>query len=80
MQRYRYTDDALSSYVFCPDRYKGFALDFSPFSESSVNTFANFFKICVGIYVFLSAYGLTCSYIKWNNAVIRDFSLTAISK
>ena len=54
-----------------PDRYKGFALDFSPFSESSVNTFANFFKICVGIYVFLSAYGLTCSYIKWNNGNSR---------
>ena len=54
-----------------PDRYKGFTLDFSPFAESSVNTFANFFKICVGVYVFLSAYGLTCSYNKWNNGNSR---------
>lgn len=54
-----------------PDRYKGYTLDFSPFTESSINSFANFFKICVGIYVFLSAYGLTCSYNKWNNGNSR---------
>lgn len=54
-----------------PDRYKGYTLDFSPFTESSINSFANFFKICVGIYVFLSAYGLTCSYQKWNKGNSR---------
>ena len=54
-----------------PERYEGATLDFSPFAESDVNTFANFFKICVGIYVFLSAYGLTCSYKKWNGGDSR---------
>ena len=56
-----------------PDRYKNFTVDFSPFSESSINSFANYLKICVGIYAFLSAFGLTCSYQKWKKSDSRFF-------
>lgn len=45
-----------------PDRYPGRDISFAPFIEADVNIFANFLKVCVGIYVFLSAYGLTLSY------------------
>lgn len=45
-----------------PDRYEGFTIQFTPFSELTANQIADFFKLCVGIYVFISAFGLTRSY------------------
>ena len=36
------------------DRFKGFDIDFFPFSQYSMVTLATVFKICVGMYVFLS--------------------------
>lgn len=47
-----------------PERYGGFAISFAPLSEGMVNHIADFLKICVGIYVFVSAFGLTESYKK----------------
>lgn len=44
-----------------PERYKGYEIIFSPFTESLTNTVASYFKICVGIFVILSAYGMTIS-------------------
>lgn len=45
-----------------PDRYKGQEVIFAPFSESVWNEWALYFKICVAIFVFISAYGLTISF------------------
>ena len=47
-------------------RFSDLSIDFWPLSQNTVVQIANFMKICVGIYVFLSAYGLTLSYGKWN--------------
>lgn len=53
------------------DRFEGFTVDFFPFSQAAVVTFSNFLKICVGMYVFLSGYGLTISLKKYSS----DYSL-----
>ena len=45
-----------------PDRYKGQNVIFAPFSEASWNEWGLFFKICVPIFVFISAYGFTISF------------------
>lgn len=50
------------------DRYAGYTIDFAPFSPDGVMNVAGFFKICVGMYVFLSAFGLTLSYRKRNGS------------
>lgn len=47
-----------------PDRYAGKTIVFAPFTEECVNWWALFFKICVAIFVFLSAYGITLSFQK----------------
>ena len=47
-----------------PERYKGQQIDFTPFSESFINSVALSMKICVAIFVFISAYGITLSYKK----------------
>lgn len=44
------------------NRYKGKDVKFAPFSETVWNEWALFFKICVAIFVFISAYGLTISF------------------
>lgn len=46
-------------------RFSDLSIDFWPLSQNTAVQIANFMKICVGIYVFLSAYGLTLSYSKW---------------
>ncbi len=46
------------------DRYAGFAIDFRPLTESSVNWLAYTLKICVTIFTFMSAYGMTLSLRK----------------
>lgn len=45
-----------------PDRYEEFTIQFTPLTELTVNQIADFCKLCVGIYVFISAFGLTRSY------------------
>lgn len=47
-----------------PERYKGQEVIFLPFSEITWNEWGLFFKICVSIFVFVSAYGLTISFKK----------------
>lgn len=47
-------------------RFSDLSIDFWPLSQNAAVQIANFMKICVGIYVFLSAYGLTLSYQKWD--------------
>lgn len=47
-------------------RFSDLSIDFWPLSQNTAVQIANFMKICVGIYVFLSAYGLTLSYSRWD--------------
>lgn len=46
------------------DMYKNINVNFFPLTEKIVNLFSWFGKNCVSIFVFLSAYGLTVSYMK----------------
>jgi len=50
-----------------PDRFEGLTVSFTPFSQTFIVTISNFLKICVGMYVFLSGYGLTVSLKKYGN-------------
>ena len=45
-----------------PERYEGQTVIFDPFSEALVNKAALSMKICVALFVFISAYGITVSY------------------
>ncbi|MCM1232538.1 MAG: hypothetical protein NC489_20635 [Ruminococcus flavefaciens] len=44
------------------DRFEDYVINFKPFSQDFIVNIANYDKICVGIYVFISAYGLTLAY------------------
>lgn len=44
--------------------YSGYFVDFSPFPEYFVNNIATFGKFCVGIFAFISGYGLA---LKWDH-------------
>lgn len=43
-------------------RFKGYEISFAPFQQDAVVKVADFGKICVGMYVFISIYGLTKAY------------------
>lgn len=45
-----------------PGMYENISISFFPLTESIVNNISWFGKICVSIFCFLSAYGLTISY------------------
>lgn len=47
-------------------RFENYQVNFLPFESDSVVHVAAFFKICVGMFAFLSAYGLTLSLKKYN--------------
>ena len=53
-------------------RFEGYTVSFFPFSQEFIVLLSNFFKICVGMYVFLSGYGLAISMKKYGN----DYTLT----
>ncbi len=55
-----------------PDRYKQYEVIFSPLSQDAVTKIAAFFKICVGMYAFLSAYGMTVSLMKQSKRQIPN--------
>ncbi len=46
------------------DRWEGYTVSFYPLGEARVAELANFGKICVAIFVFISAFGITKSYLK----------------
>ena len=56
-----------------PERYKGMNVIFTPFAEEQFNWICWSFKICVAVFTFLSAFGITLSY-KQENAC---YDLTA---
>ena len=45
-------------------KFKAHGVLFAPFSKSTVVTLSLWAKVCVGIFVFLSAYGITISLKK----------------
>ena len=49
-----------------PERYEGQTVIFEPFSEELFNSVTLTMKICVAIFAFISAYGITLSYKKSN--------------
>ena len=51
-----------------PERYAGFDVSFSPLGESRTVLIAQFCKICVAVFVFLSGYGITISMKKLSHA------------
>lgn len=50
-----------------PSRYKGYSIDFWPLTENLTTHIALAMKLCVALFVMLSAYGMTISYKKINN-------------
>lgn len=60
------------------DRFSMYDVSFYPFSTDFMVLFSSFCKICVGMYVFLSAYGLTLSLKKYSSDTVlsgRQYSL-----
>lgn len=53
-----------------PDLFKDFDVSFFPLSQSLAVDISSFFKICVSIFVFLSAYGLTYSLKKYSSDTV----------
>lgn len=47
-----------------PERYIGQNIVFDPFEESFINSAALSMKICVAVFTFLSAYGITMTYLR----------------
>lgn len=59
-------------------RYEGFAISFAPFSEEMILYLAAFAKVCVGIFVFLSAYGITISMRRDSRSSIGTNSISTM--
>lgn len=55
-----------------PKRYPNMDISFYPLTEVIVNYIASFLKICVPIFVFLTAYGITISLKNKYNSLIID--------
>ena len=53
-------------FYLSPERWAGYTVDFFPLTEGLTLYIAQFFKICVGLFVFLTGYGMTIS-MKKNN-------------
>lgn len=47
-----------------PSRFAGHIVSFAPFSQSAIVSLSYFSKICVGIFAFISGYGLYLSAVK----------------
>lgn len=52
--------------------FEGISCSFFPFSQEGVVVFCNFLKICVGMFAFLSGYGLYLSLKKYSNNSLLD--------
>lgn len=54
----------LMHHLFLAGRFNANNLSFAPFSVSTITAIANYAKICVSMYAFMSGYGLFLSYRK----------------
>ena len=49
----------LFHHLYCTaDRFNGFEIDFTPFSQTFVVNVAFLFKVCVSLFAFITGYGL----------------------
>ena len=60
-----------------PELYAGFPVSFAPFPEDLVNRICTYGKVCVGIFVFISGYGLSKIY---RDTPDRDLSKTCLNR
>jgi len=60
-----------------PDRYEGFEISFWPMSEFIVNDIALLMRICVSLFVFISAYGIT---IKLRDKSIKEIIIISFQR
>ena len=66
-QRHRHSVDDLSSLLFGSRPFAGYTVSFAPFSQDFTVSLSYFSKICVGIFAFISGYGLYLSFSKQPN-------------
>ena len=62
-------------------RFKGISISFAPFDVASIVNVANMLKICVGVFAFVSGYGLFLAYkkdVKMKQESIRWFKKRTI--
>ena len=52
----------LFHHLFLKGRFDGYSIAFAPFSEKQITDIANYCKVCVSLYAFVSGYGLYLSY------------------
>ena len=62
------------------ERWEGYEVSFTPFTEHQVTVLANFSKICVAIFVFISAYGIAKSYLNFPKSAGADNNGNALAK
>lgn len=60
---------------FGTESYMGYTFSFAPFGESRTIAIAQLFKVCVTVFVFLSAYGITISFMKREEKENREVPL-----
>ena len=54
------------------ERWTGYEVSFAPFTEHQVTVLANFAKICVALFVFISAFGMAKSYLNFSEPKAAD--------
>lgn len=60
-------------FYLSPDRWEGYSINFFPLTEASTLYIAQFFKICVCIFVFITGYGMTISVKKQHSQLNIPF-------
>lgn len=60
-----------------PELYAGFPVNFAPFPEDLINRICAYGKVCVGIFAFISGYGLSKAY---RDMPDRDLSRACLSR
>ena len=54
-------------------RYQGYSVNFFPFNEATMNAFTLALKQCVGMFAFISVFGMTVAYNKLNKPTRKDY-------
>ncbi len=73
----------LFHHLYCTaDRFKGFDIDFTPFSQTFVVNVSFLFKVCVSLFAFITGYGLLKSIAnqKFNRRDIVKWNTTRLIK
>lgn len=54
-------------------RYEGYSVSFFPFDEATMNSFTLALKQCVGMFAFISVFGMTAAYDKLKKPTRKDY-------